>query len=205
MRRLRALIEAKILLVKPGSLIEEETGGDNWLIAVTKQPEVQYADVNDRNQINRLMRSRKFGLDALQMAIHVFDDRGQPLIGYEVPSGLNIWHDYLKAIRIVMEQGKVCASYGIDPLLLEMEQYTNGQIRFAIRLELVPHHILTQFTIHARTFLLEILRSIEFLWIKMLREYPIPSGLDISRPKDDGEELFIEIDALRKWVSELPK
>lgn len=202
---MRALIEAKILLVKPGSLIEEETGADNWLMAVIQRPEVQYADVNDRNQIDRLMRSRKFGLDALQMAIHVFDDRGQPLIGYEVPSGLNIWRDYLNAIRKLMEQGKVCVSYGIDPLLLEMEQYANGQIRFAIRLELVPHRLLTQFTIQARTFLLEILRSIEFLWIKMLREYPIPSGLDISRPKDDGEELFIEIDALRKWVSELPE
>ncbi|MFK0520598.1 hypothetical protein ACINKY_00180 [Paenibacillus illinoisensis] len=193
------------MLVKPGSLIEEETGSDNWLIAVTQQPEVQYADVNDRNQIDRLMRSSEFGLDALQMAIHVFDDRGQPLIGYEVPSGLNIWRDYLKAIRMLMEQGKVSVSYGIDPYLLEMEQYANGQISFAIRLELVPHRILTQFTMHARTFLLEILRSIEFLWIKMLREYPIPSGLDISRPKDDGEELFIEIDALRKWVSELPE
>ncbi|MET3937436.1 hypothetical protein ABIC22_000248 [Paenibacillus sp. PvP094] len=157
---------------------------DNWLMAVTQQPEVQYADVNDRNQINRLMRSRKFGLDALQMAIHVFD---------------------LKAIRMLMEQGKVCVSYGIDPLLLEMEQYANGQIRFAIRLELVPQHILTQFTIHARTFLLEILRSIEFLWSKMLHEYHPPIGLDISRPKDDGEELFIEINALRKWVLELPE
>ncbi|WP_127539280.1 hypothetical protein [Paenibacillus illinoisensis] len=174
-------------------------------MAVTQQPEVQYADVNDRNQINRLMRSRKFGLDALQMAIHVFDASGQPLIGYEVPSGLNIWHDYLKAIRMLMEKGKVCVSYGIDPLLLEMEQYANGQIRFAIRLELVPQHILTQFTIHARTFLLEILRSIEFLWSKMLHEYHPPSGLDISRPEDDGEELFIEIKALRKWVSELPE
>lgn len=93
------MIEAKILLVKPGSLIEEETGVDNWLMAVTQRPEVQYADVNDRNQVERLMMSRKFGLDALQMVIHVFDDRGQPLIGYEVPSGLNIWHDYLRAIR----------------------------------------------------------------------------------------------------------
>ncbi|MBM6386653.1 MULTISPECIES: hypothetical protein [Paenibacillus] len=202
---MRALIEAKVLLVKPGSLIEEETGTDNWLIAVTQRPEVQYADVNDRNQVERLMMSRKFGLDALQMSIHVFDDRGQPLIGYEVPSGLNIWHDYLKAIRMLMEQGKVSVSYGIDPLLLEMEQYANGQIRFAIRLELVPQHILTQFTIHARTFLLEILRSIEFLWIKMLHEYHPPSVLDISRPKDDGKERFIEINALRKWVLELPE
>ncbi|WP_239302770.1 hypothetical protein [Paenibacillus sp. ACRRY] len=172
---------------------------------MTQQPEVQYADVNDRNQINRLMMSRKFGLDALQMAIHVFDDSGQPLIGYEVPSGLNIWHDYLKAIGKLLEQGKASVGYGIDPYLLEMEQFANGHLRFTILLELVPHHILTQFTIHARTFLLEILRSIEFLWIKMLREYPIPSGLDITRPKDDGEELFIEIDALRKWVSELPE
>ncbi|MGG4127369.1 hypothetical protein ABEW19_03805 [Paenibacillus illinoisensis] len=144
------------MLVKPGSLIEEETGTDNWLMAVTQQPEVQYADVNDRNQINRLMRSRKFGLDALQMAIHVFDDSGLPLIGYEVPSGLNIWHDYLNAIRKLMERGKVSVSYGIDPYLLEMEQYANGQLRFTIRLELVSHRILTQFTIHARTFLLEI-------------------------------------------------
>ncbi|MGG4481445.1 hypothetical protein [Paenibacillus illinoisensis] len=202
---MRALIEAKILLVKPGSLIEEETGVDNWLMAVTQRPEVQYADVNDRNQVERLMMSRKFGLDALQMVIHVFDDRGQPLIGYEVPSGLNIWHDYLRAIRMLMEQGKVCVSYGIDPLLLEMEQYAYGQLRFAIRLELVPHRILTQFTIHARAFLLEILRSIEFLWFKMLHEYHPPSGLDISRPKDDGKDLFIEINALRKWVLELPE
>lgn len=198
------MIEAKILLVKPGSLIEEETGVDNWLMAVTQRPEVQYADVNDRNQVERLMMSKKFGLDALQMVIHVFDDRGQ-LIGYEVPSGLNIWHDYLRAIRMLMEQGKVCVSYGIDPLLLEMEQYAYGQLRFAIRLELVPHRILTQFTIHARTFLLEILRSIEFLWFKMLHEYHPPSGLDISRPKDDGKDLFIEINALRKWVLELPE
>lgn len=104
-----------------------------------------------------------------------------------------------------MEQGKVCVSYGIDPLLLEMEQYAYGQLRFAIRLELVPHRILTQFTIHARTFLLEILRSIEFLWFKMLHEYHPPSGLDISRPKDDRKDLFIEINALRKWVLELPE
>lgn len=205
MKGLRALIEAKILLVKPGSLIEEETGVDNWLMAVTQRPKVQYADVNDRNQVKRLMMSRKFGLDALQMAIHVVDDSGQPLIGYEVPSGLNIWRDYLTAIRKLMEQGKVSVSYGIDPYLLEMEQYANGQLRFTIRMELVPHHILTQFTIHARTFLLEILRSIEFLWFKMLHEYHPPSGLDISRPKDDGKDLFIEINALRKWVLELPE
>ena len=199
------MIKAKILLGKPGSLIEEETGIDNWLIAVTQQPEVQYADVNDRKQIERLMMSRKFGLDALQMAIHVFDDRGQALIGYEVPSGLNIWHDYLKAIRKWMEQGKASVSYGIDPFMLEMDQYPNGQLRFAIRLELAPRHILTQFIVHARTFLLEILRSIEFLWNKMLREHHIPSGLDISRPKDNGEGIFIEIESLRKWVSQLPE
>ncbi|QLG41918.1 hypothetical protein HW560_29875 [Paenibacillus sp. E222] len=138
-------MKARVYLAKSGSMIEEESGMDNWLVAVKQRPEVQYADVNDRIQVERLIMSRKFGLDSLQMAIHVFDEGGQPLIGYEVPSGLNIWLDYLRAIRKLMERGKACVSYGIDPYLLEMEQLAKGRLRFAIRLELDPQKILTQF------------------------------------------------------------
>ncbi|WP_413034400.1 hypothetical protein [Paenibacillus xylanilyticus] len=193
------------MLVKPGSFIEEETGIDNWLIAVTQMPEVRYADVYDRKQVERLMMSQKFGLDALQMAIHVFDQSGHPLIGYEVPSGMNIWQDYLRAIRKLMEQGKACVSYGIDPYLLEMECLANGQLRCAIRMELDPQDVFTQFVTSEKAFLLELLRAIEFLWNKLLHEYHTQSGLDIAKPRNDGEDIFIEIDSLHEWVSQLPE
>ncbi|MGF9697995.1 hypothetical protein [Paenibacillus sp. MABNR03] len=199
------LITARVLLVKPGSFIEEETGIDNWLVAVKQMPEVRYADVNDRLQVERLMMSQKFGLDALQMAIHVFDERGHPLIGYEVPSGMNIWQDYLRAIRKLMEQRKACVSYGIDPYLLEMEYVANGKLRCAIRMELAPQDVLTQFVTSEKAFLLELLRAIEFLWNKLLHEYHTQSGLDIAKLRNDGEDIFIEIDSLREWVTQLPE
>ncbi|WP_440117872.1 hypothetical protein [Paenibacillus sp. QZ-Y1] len=197
------LIKAKVFLVKPGSFIEEETGINNWLVAVTQRPEVRYADVNDRELVEQLMMSGKFGLDYLQMAIHVTDDSGQPLIGYEVPSGLNIWQDYLRAIRKLMEQGKACVSYGADPYLLEMEQLANGQLRCAIRLELVPQDILTQFITAEKAFLLELLRAVEFLWSKLLGEYQTQSELDISKTIHEGQDIFIEIESLRKWLLQL--
>ncbi|MBT2284839.1 hypothetical protein J7E78_14945 [Paenibacillus polymyxa] len=199
------MIKAKVLLNKPVSLIEEETGIDNWLVAVTQRPEARYADVNDRKQLERLMMGPKFGLDCLQMAIHVIDECGQSLIGYEVPSGLNIWQDYLRAIRKLMEQDKACVSYGIDPYLLELERQRNGQLRCTIRLELFPQDVLTQFITSEKLFLSELLRAIEFLWSKLLREYPSQSEFDICKPKNEGKDIFIEIESLRKWLLQLPK
>jgi hypothetical protein len=125
----------------------------------------------------------------------ILKDGDQTVLGFNVPSALDLWSDYLHAIDAVIHRGCVQRMYGIDPIFMEMELLGEGLVQFTIRNDGKPDHVFVNAKLPAVPFFLAILNAVRIFWRKL-------KCLQVNE-KNLPPNHMIDLDRLMEWIDSI--
>jgi hypothetical protein len=126
------------------------------------------------------------------------------VIGEHCPSGLDLWNDYVQAIKIFLEEGNVELNYGIEPILMKMNTINNTFLNFELIDEWEPNEVYTKAALPKKDFLEALIDGVIHFWTT-LHIYQVfeKRAYRKSTPKDYPQLKLNEIDSLKKQVKNL--
>ncbi|CAH0276166.1 hypothetical protein [Peribacillus simplex] len=169
----------------------------------TNEGEESYASLDDSLKLREIFDHRKFTPEHIQMRITI-KYNNQVVVGFDVPSGLDLWSDYMVAIEQYLDGENVERLYGIDPYLIKLVSINNNLLEFSIVGDWEPVEVFAQAVLPEKEFLESILDGAEHFW-ETLIDYKVFEEKEIGKTTF-GEEpklMIEEIEKLRKKVKTL--
>ncbi|WP_054024893.1 hypothetical protein [Bacillus sp. FJAT-28004] len=185
-------MEAKIYLAKMRASIEKEYGA-RWGEIYTHFPEHTYIDPDNVEAVRELLNGKNFTPIHIQMTL-ILKDGNETVLGFNVPSALDLWNDYLHAIDAIIHDGCVQRMYGIDPVIMEMELLSEGLVQFKVGNE-YPDHVFVNAKLPAVPFFLAILNAVRIFWRKL--------KCLLVNEKNLPPNNVIDFDRLMEWIDSL--
>ncbi|XEC97328.1 hypothetical protein AB6A23_12690 [Paenibacillus tarimensis] len=185
------MIHIRPLIQRSPAQIESKFGVDDWTTCIALNPESRYVDIDNRSDMFELISDRKFSGKHLQMLFIITTDQ-EAVIGYDCPSGYNLWADLLKAAEEFASRGKTKRSYGVDPLIMEIFSVSNGTLKFTIYYELDCSKKYVDISLPSKEFMLSLTTALEHFLKIMINEYNVEVG---------DEEIINRVERLAKRFS----
>lgn len=171
------MIEIKILIERTGSQIERKFCVNDWLMHINLNPESRYVNVDDLSDMCELKNSNDFSGKHLQM-LFLIKYNQEYVLGYDVPSGYNLWTDFLNAAEDFANYGRSKRSYGVDPLIMEMTSEGMKKLNFSIYYELDRSKKYMDVKLPSQEFMFTLASTLRDFFVKMIHEYKIDIGDD---------------------------
>ncbi|QPC45853.1 hypothetical protein [Mangrovibacillus cuniculi] len=168
---------------------------------IMDNPKERYIDIDDSLKISEIIDHRKFTADCIQEFISI-EYNNKSIVNFDVPSGLSLWEDtYLPAIEGYIQNGKVEIMYGIDPILLSLEESNNNEMLLSIYDEWKPNDIYVEEFLPQNEFIESLLDNASHYYEKLM-EYKITEDRELrhSSSKDYPVEMLNTILELRKQI-----
>ncbi|MFD9627454.1 hypothetical protein [Peribacillus muralis] len=169
------------------------------LVKITEGEE-SYVSLDDYLKLREIFDHRKFTPEHIQMRITI-KYNNQIVVGVNVPSGLNLWSDYMVAIEQYLEGENVERLYGIDLYLMKLVSINNNLLEFSIVGDWEPVKVFAQTVLPEKEFLESILDGAEHFW-KTLFDYKVFEEKEIRKTasKEEPKLMIEEIEKLREKV-----
>lgn len=157
-------------------------------------PEHTYIDPDNVEAVRELLKPRNFTSKQMRMTL-ILEDGDETVLGFNVPSALDLWSDYLYAIDAVIHHGYVQRMYGVDPIFMEMELLDEGLVQFTVRNEGKPDHVFVNTKLPAVPFFQAILNAVRIFWRKL-------KCLQVN-DKNLPPNHMIDLDRLMEWIDSI--
>ncbi|MFF2287980.1 hypothetical protein [Peribacillus butanolivorans] len=169
----------------------------------TSEGEKSYISLDDSIKLREIFEHRKFTPEHIQMHIEIqYND--QIVVGNGIPSGLDLWTDYIVGIEQYLDGENVEIPYGIDPYLMKLISINSNLLELSIVGDWEPVKVFAQAILPKREFLEAILDGATHFW-NTLYDYKVfkEKNTKNTTPKENPKLIIEEIEKLRKKVKTL--
>ncbi|MFY0783126.1 hypothetical protein AB1K18_22965 [Peribacillus simplex] len=168
----------------------------------TSEGEESYISLDDSLKLRGIFEHRKFTPEHIQMHIKIqYND--QIIVGNAIPSGLDLWSDYIVGIEKYLDGENVEMPYGIDPYLMKLISIDSNLLEFSIVGDWEPVEVFAQARLPKKEFLEAILDGATHFW-NTLNDYKVfEKNTKNTTPKEYPKLIIEEIEKLRKKVKTL--
>ncbi|KMY49757.1 hypothetical protein [Peribacillus loiseleuriae] len=166
----------------------------------TSEGEESYISLDDSLKLRELFEHRKFTPEHIQMHVMIqYND--QIVVGNDIPSGLDLWTDYIVGIEQYLEGENVEIPYGIDPYLMKLISINSNLLELSIEGEWEPVEVFAQAALPKREFLEALLDGATHFW-NTLNDYKVfkEKNTKHATPKEYPKLMIEEIEELREKV-----
>lgn len=166
----------------------------------TNEGDESYVSLDDSLKLRGIFEHRKFTPEHIQMRITI-KYNNQIVVGVDVPSGLDLWSDYMVAIEQYLESKNVERFYGIDPYLMKLVSINNNLVDFSIVGDWEPVEVIAQAVLPEKEFLKSILDGAEHFWGTLIK-YKVFEEKELRKTtsKEEPKLMIEEIEKLREKV-----
>lgn len=198
--QLKGLVSIAIKFIKDWSLMMFKIS--TFLVEISEGEE-SYISLDDSFKLREIFEHRKFTPEHIQMHIKIqYND--QIVVGNDIPSGLDLWTDYIVGIEQYLDGESVEKPYGIDPYLMKLLSINSSLLEFSIVGDWEPVEVFAQAILPKREFLEAILDGATHFWTT-LNDFKVfkEKNTKNTTPKEYPKLIFEEIEELRKKVKTL--
>ncbi|ALC90768.1 hypothetical protein AM500_13955 [Bacillus sp. FJAT-18017] len=168
-----------------------------------ENPDEQFISIDNELKLRDYFNHPKFTPKHIQMLITI-RYQNKIVVGEHCPSGLDLWNDFVQAIKVFLEEGSVELNYGIDPILMKMSTINNTFLTFELIDDWESNEVYTKATLPKKEFLYALLDGAIHFWTT-LHIYQVfkKRAYRISTPKDYPQMKLNEIHRLKEQVKTL--
>ncbi|MBD7969298.1 hypothetical protein [Paenibacillus gallinarum] len=178
------MIEIQALIERTGRQIEKKFCVSDWLMHINSEPESRYVNIDDRLDMSELINNNDFSGKHLQL-LFLIKHNQEYILGYNVPSGYNLWSDFLNAAEDFANYGRSKRSYGVDPLIMEIRSVGKEELNFSIYYEMDRSKKYIDVMLPTQEFMISLASSLRDFLVKMIHEYKVDIG-------DEGTIIRVE-------------
>lgn len=106
-----------------------------------------------------LINSNDFSGKHLQL-LFLIKHNQEYVLGYNVPSGCNLWSDFLNAAEDFANHGRSKRSYGVDPLTMEIRSEGKVELNLSIYYELDSSKKYLDVKLPSKEFMISLVSSL---------------------------------------------
>lgn len=167
--------------------------------------EEHYISLDDSLKLRGIFEHRKFTPDYIQMHIMI-EFNNQTVVGNDIPSGLDLWNDYILGIEKFLNGENVEIPYGIDPYLMKLISINSNSLDFSIVGDWEPVEVFAQAILPKREFFEAILDGAAHFWNTLI-DYKVFEEKEIkdTTSKEYPKLMIKEIEKLSGKVKTLFK
>ncbi|MFS0762292.1 hypothetical protein ABC374_02405 [Peribacillus sp. 1P06PB] len=133
-----------------------------YLVEISEGEE-SYISLDDSLRLREVFDHHKFTPEHIQMHIMI-QFNNQIVIGNDIPSGLNLWDDYIVGIEKFLNGENVEIPYGIDPYLMKLISINSNSLELSIVGDWEPVKVFAQDILPKRELFTAILDGAEHFW-----------------------------------------
>lgn len=169
------MITIQTLIERTGSQIEKKFCVNDWLMHVNSNPENRYVNIDDSLEMCELMNSKSFSEKHLRM-LFLIKHNHKCVLDYSIPSGLDLWSNFLKAAEDFAIYGRSKCAYGVDPLVMEIKDEGEGDLNLSIYYELDISKKYLDVKLPSKEFMISLSSTLRHFFVKMIHEYNVDIG-----------------------------
>lgn len=166
-------------------------------------PREKYIGLNESSKLKDYFTHKDFTPEYIQMLVTI-QHNDKVLVGIDGLSGLDLWEDYLTAIKQYTEKYNAEVMYGMDPVTLKLTSIENKLVHFLIIDDWEPKQIYAEAVIPEKEFLEALLTEVEHFW-ELLLKYKVFEGKHKREdtPSDYPAQMIKEVKELQEKVKQL--
>ncbi|WP_375564319.1 hypothetical protein [Peribacillus frigoritolerans] len=167
--------------------------------------EEHYISLDDSLKLRGIFEHRKFTPEYIHMHIMI-QFNNQIVVGNDIPSGLDLWNDYILGLEKFLNGENVEIPYGIDPYLMKLTSINSNSLDFSIVGDWEPVKVFAEAILPKREFFEAILDGAAQFWNTLI-DYKVFEEKEIkdTTAKEYPKLMIKEIEKLSGKVKTLFK